>query len=89
VLGDPPWDVEDELAEIRCPTLIMCGRHDTQCPLPWSELMHDRIPDSELAVFEGSGHFPFEEEPDGFRAGVGEFLASLGARSTEAEATRA
>ena len=54
VLADPPWNVEDQLESIGCPTLVLCGRHDTQCPLRWSELIHDRVPDSKLVVFEGS-----------------------------------
>jgi proline iminopeptidase len=79
VLADPPWDLEDELASIRCPTLVLSGRYDNQCPPRWSELMHERIPDSELVRFERSGHFPFEEEPERFREVVAAFLAALAA----------
>jgi proline iminopeptidase len=28
--------------------------------------MHERIPNSELVVFEQSGHFPYIEEPEAF-----------------------
>jgi ABC-type branched-subunit amino acid transport system permease subunit/pimeloyl-ACP methyl ester carboxylesterase len=83
ILADPPWNAEDQLDTIDTPTLVLCGRHDTQCPLRWSELISDRIAGSELVVFEESGHFPFEEEPERFRASVGAFLDSLATSSTE------
>ncbi len=31
------YDIEDRLGEIRCPTLVLVGRQDPQCPLPNSE----------------------------------------------------
>jgi pimeloyl-ACP methyl ester carboxylesterase/branched-subunit amino acid ABC-type transport system permease component len=83
VLADPPWNVEAELGSIRCPTLVLCGRHDTQCPLRWSELIHQRVAGSELVVFEDSNHFPFEEEPKRFRHTVAAFLEGIAAPSTE------
>jgi proline iminopeptidase len=88
VLGDPPWDVEDELAAVRCPALVVSGRYDTQCPPRWSELIHERIAGSELVRFERSGHFPFEEEPERFREVVAAFLARVAATSAP-EATHA
>jgi ABC-type branched-subunit amino acid transport system permease subunit/pimeloyl-ACP methyl ester carboxylesterase len=89
VLADPPWDVEDDLASIACPTLVPCGRFDTQCPLRWSELIHERIGGSELVVFEGSGHFPAEEEPARFRDVVARFLARVAATPSQHEASHA
>jgi ABC-type branched-subunit amino acid transport system permease subunit/pimeloyl-ACP methyl ester carboxylesterase len=83
VLADPPWNVEAELGSIRCPTLVLCGRHDTQCPLRWSELIHEGVAGSELVVFEDSNHFPFEEEPERFRHTVAAFLEEIAAPSTE------
>lgn len=83
VLADPPWNVEAELGSIRCPTLLLCGRHDTQCPLRWSELIHERVAGSELVVFEDSNHFPFEEEPERFRHTVAAFLEDIAAPSRE------
>jgi proline iminopeptidase len=86
VLADPQWDVEDDLDSIRCQTLIICGRHDRLFPLRWSELMHERIPNSQLVVFEHSNHFPAEEEPERFQATVAAFLDRVRA---PAEAARA
>lgn len=61
------FDIEDRLAEISCPTLVLCGRQDPQCPLPNSERIAAGIPDAELHVFEECGHFPYWEHPDEFR----------------------
>ncbi len=64
---DPaPFDVRGELASITAPTLIVVGRHDAICSPRWSRLLRDGIPNSELAVFERSGHFAHFEEPDAF-----------------------
>ena len=60
------WDVRPRLGEIRVPTLILVGRDDFICPPSRAEIMHERIPDSELVVFEKSGHVPYAEEPEAF-----------------------
>jgi proline iminopeptidase len=70
----PSYDVVDRLGEIRVPTLIMCGRHDPVVPIAHSELIHAGIPDSELVVFEESGHFPMIEEPEKFKDTVHRFM---------------
>jgi proline iminopeptidase len=36
--------------------------------------MHERIPNSELVVFENSGHFTHVEEPEAFFEAVGGWL---------------
>jgi proline iminopeptidase len=61
-----PFDVRGELASITVPTLILVGRHDPICSLRWSRLLHEGISGAELAIFEGSGHFPHLEEPEAF-----------------------
>jgi pimeloyl-ACP methyl ester carboxylesterase len=61
-------------SEMRCPTLLIVGRHDPQTPLRISKALHKRIPQSQLAVFERSGHSPFVEEPDRFAQVLTAFL---------------
>ncbi len=70
----PTYDVVDRLGEISLPTLVTCGRYDTQCPLPQSELIARRVPNAELVVFEESGHFPYFEEPGRYRETVARFV---------------
>jgi proline iminopeptidase len=60
------WDFTPRLGEIRTPTLVLVGREDVICPPSQSKIMHEGIPDSELVVFEQSGHFVYVEEAEAF-----------------------
>ncbi|GAA0596517.1 alpha/beta hydrolase [Virgibacillus siamensis] len=68
------FDVTRKLRLVTVPTLIMCGRYDVQCPVMYSEEMHQHIPHSTLAVFDRSNHYPFLEEEGRFAAEYKEFL---------------
>lgn len=52
------------LPTISCPTVVMCGREDTLCPVSYHELMADRIPKAELVVLDDCGHLASLEQPD-------------------------
>jgi proline iminopeptidase len=60
------WSVVPRLGEISAPRLVLVGRDDFICPPSQARIMHERIPNSELVVFEQSGHFPYIEEPEAF-----------------------
>lgn len=60
------WDLTARLSEISAPTLILVGRDDFICPPSQAKILHERIPNSELVVFERSGHFAHVEEPEAF-----------------------
>jgi proline iminopeptidase len=60
------WDLTPRLSEISAPTLILVGEDDFICPPSRAKIMHERIPNSELVVFEKSGHFAHVEEPEAF-----------------------
>jgi proline iminopeptidase len=60
------WDLTPRLGEISAPTLILVGRDDFICPPSQAKIMHEGIPNSELVVFENSGHFAHVEEPEAF-----------------------
>lgn len=62
-------------SELRCPTLLIVGRHDPQTPVKVSQALHKRIHDSRLEIFERSGHSPFQEEPERFTRVLRAFLA--------------
>lgn len=70
----PSYDVRPRLAEIGVPTLIVGARHDWVTPLGQSELIAAGIPNSELVVFEQSGHSPFVEEQEDFVTAVRGFM---------------
>lgn len=51
-------DLGKILDQIRCPTLIIWGAHDTTTPLIDGQLMHEKIQDSRMVVIEGARHSP-------------------------------
>jgi 3-oxoadipate enol-lactonase len=65
-------DTWDRLGSIGCPTLVCGGRYDGIAPPQNSERLAERIPDAELALFEG-GHQFLWQDPAAF-ARVLEFL---------------
>ena len=58
----------------RVPTLILWGRHDRMIPVEHALAAHEAMPESQLVVFEDSGHFPHAEEPQHFAEVVSEFV---------------
>jgi len=71
-----PIDQTQSLGAIRAKVLIMVGRHDYICPVALSERLHQGIPESQLVIFEESGHLPWLEEPNAFFAELERFLTS-------------
>ncbi|RIW39005.1 alpha/beta hydrolase [Bacillus salacetis] len=71
------FDVTRKLKLVTAPALIICGRHDVQCPLEYSIEMAEGIPDSELIVFENSSHYPFLEENGLFHRKISSFLKRI------------
>ena len=64
----------DMLHTIKVPTLINCGDND-ECAPSLSELMHEKIPGSELVIYPQSGHMTFVDQPDMFIKSIEEFLS--------------
>ncbi len=62
-------DLADQL-----PVLIAWGTADTMIPVEHAHRAHDLIPGSELALFEGAGHFPHCDQPHAFTDRLVEFL---------------
>src|SRR5215213_912894 len=58
------WDLTPRLGEISAPTLVLVGRDDFISPPSLANRMHEGIPNSELIIFEKSGHFTHVEEPE-------------------------
>jgi len=74
------WDVTDRLGEIRVPTLILGGEHDEARPSHMRD-MHERIPNSEMVVFEDASHLCFYEKREEFMARVNDFIDGVEARA--------
>ena len=68
------FDITEALREVQTPTLITVGRHDWITPLEASEELAEVLPNSELVVFENSGHSPQLEEKGRYLNVVRDFL---------------
>lgn len=51
------------LADISCPSSVICGREDAICPVRFHELMASEIPDANLVVIDDCGHLSSMEAP--------------------------
>lgn len=60
-------DLRHLLPKIQQDTLLIWGDKDTATPIGDARLMDQLIPNSGLAVLEGTGHFSFLEQPAVFR----------------------
>lgn len=72
---------DEELASIRCPTLIMHGKRDRIVPADYARVLHERIPGSELLLFDAghAAHLRCEQE---YTAAVMGFLGRYSASKT-------
>ena len=57
-------DAGSELWKIRCPVLVIGGKEDRIASGEASEEIHERIPGSELYLYDGLGHGLYEEAGD-------------------------
>jgi pimeloyl-ACP methyl ester carboxylesterase len=58
------------------PSLIVWGERDRMIPVKHGREAHERMPNSRFEVFDGAGHFPFNDDPDRFVALLHEFIAT-------------
>lgn len=73
-------NLEDRLALIRVPTLLVWGREDRITPSEVGERFRDLIPDSQLRHLARCGHAPMLERPEAFAAIVADWLDGTRAR---------
>jgi len=58
------FDVMARLAEIRAPTLVVCGREDRLTPPRYSVYLATHIPNATLVLIDNAGHSVMVEQPD-------------------------
>jgi surfactin synthase thioesterase subunit len=75
IIGRP--DSRPLLAQIRCPTLVLCGREDRVLPLEMSEEMAAAIPGATLVVLDGTGHLSPLEQPERVTEALREWLTRV------------
>ncbi|OTX76163.1 proline iminopeptidase [Bacillus thuringiensis] len=76
------FNLREHLPSTKTKTLIICGRHDVQCPIQYSIEMHEGIRNSIFVTFEESNHYPFLEEAALFTSTIQEFYQSLQKENT-------
>lgn len=50
------FDVRDRLSDIQIPTLVIAGAKDKMTRLAWNEELTEKIPNSQIKIFEDNGH---------------------------------
>ena len=70
-------EVEDRLASVSHPVLVLAGRHDRTCVVGGGEAIAAGIPGAQLEVFEASAHLAFAEENEAYLSAVRRFLQSV------------
>lgn len=58
------------------PVQLIWGDSDSVIPVSHARMAHAAMPGSRLKIFEGSGHFPFHDDPDRFVEVVEQFIDS-------------
>lgn len=74
-----PWQASpvERLGEIAAPTLILWGAQDTWVPVHGAHVFDEKIPNSNLILYDGVGHIPMEEVPAASAADLSAFLKAL------------
>lgn len=67
-------DMTDRLGAVRLPTLVVVGAEDPATPVAASQVIHERIAGSSLAVLPGLSHMLAIEDPAVFHAALLPFL---------------
>jgi pimeloyl-ACP methyl ester carboxylesterase len=58
------------------PVQLIWGSADSVIPVSHARLAHAAMPGSRLEIFDGSGHFPFHDDPDRFVEVLEQFILS-------------
>jgi len=68
-------DYVDRLPDVVVPTLVLHGEHDPLVPVAWAVRAGTLLPDAEVRVLPGCGHWPPREDAERFNDLLGAFLA--------------
>lgn len=71
------FDVEDRLAEIDCPTLVMVGDLDPSTPPSAATVLATRIRGARMVVLPDTSHIATLESPKAVNAALLDFLSAL------------
>lgn len=68
-------DYRPQIPQFTIPHLLVWGADEKAMKLGAKDFLVEHLPDTELVVFDDSGHCPMWEEPDRFHAVVGEWIS--------------
>lgn len=71
-------DSRPDLARIRCPALVVCGREDLITPPEMAEEITEGIHHSRLCIVENCGHLSTLDQPEEVARVLTEWVTSLG-----------
>lgn len=60
------WEQIQQVDRLRRPLYLLTGEYDYSCTPADTKAVADSLPDAELVIMEGLGHFPMSEDPDLF-----------------------
>ncbi len=67
-------DLQSTLPKLKAPTLLIWGSKDPIMEEPMRKTLIDALPAAQVKVFDGLGHNPFWEDPEGVAAVINHFL---------------
>jgi pimeloyl-ACP methyl ester carboxylesterase len=70
------FDVRSRLAEIACPTLVVCGNADHMTPPKCSHTLQQGIPGAELVLLPHAGHMLTVEQPEAVTGAIQSWITS-------------
>ncbi|MBC5823280.1 MAG: alpha/beta hydrolase [Candidatus Eremiobacteraeota bacterium] len=71
------FDIMEEVAHIRVPTLIIVGGDDRMTPPKYARFLAARIPNAQLEVVEAAGHMPHAERPETVNRLINGFVGQI------------
>ena len=78
----------ERISEITDPALIIWGEEDQLIFVSAAQTFNERLPNSEVAIYDGVGHLPMEEAPDQTAADIEAFLDSVFAAPADISAVQ-
>jgi pimeloyl-ACP methyl ester carboxylesterase len=84
--GYAGFDARDRTGSIDVPVLLLRGDADWLVPQEMVEATASRIPNAEIVVLEGTGHYPMIENPYEYNEAIRSFLHGAGLGSAPAAA---
>jgi pimeloyl-ACP methyl ester carboxylesterase len=75
--GSAASRLADELRPLDRPALVVWGAHDPYIPVAMAERQRESFPSAKIAILDGSGHWPFADDPAAVGRVVEPFLRSV------------